>query len=80
MFVVGGMNISATVSLVKDQPGRLALSIWSGIILCGWLIVQMLLIRGANVLHLVYGLLGLIIIILSWRSGFLERYPATKRS
>jgi hypothetical protein len=78
MLVVGGVNISAAVSIIKDRPGRLAWSMWAGIILCGWLIIQMLLIRGANVLHLIYGMLGLIIMILSWRSA--SHYPVNKRS
>jgi hypothetical protein len=80
MLGVGGINISATISLIKDQPRRLPLSMWAGLILCGWLIVQVLLIRAVNMLHLVYGLLGLIIMTLSWLSGFVQHYPAHKRS
>lgn len=66
-MVVGGIHLLSAYYIVSDRPGRYAWSLWAGILLCGWLIVQIFLIRGANILHVLYGGIGITVIILTWK-------------
>lgn len=78
-LVVGGVHLISAYNIVFERPERYAWSLWAGILLCGWLIVQIFLIRGANVLHAIYGAIGMAVIILTWRLIAHQYHSFTKQ-
>lgn len=69
LFVCNGL-FSLFVILAILVKSRYApyLTIAQGMILCGWLVIQMLLIRTVYFLHAIMGFTGLALIYLGWRA------------
>ena len=63
--IVGGANLYAGILHLYNRPGRFAWSTWAGTLLCGWIIVQIVLIRQLNGLQLLFAAIGVVIVILS---------------
>lgn len=68
LFVVNGIfNLVATYFLIKNKPTALAMVIFQGVILCGWIFAQVLMVKEINPLHIIMFLVGVILIV----SGYL---------
>ncbi|MBK6979421.1 MAG: hypothetical protein IPH28_21945 [Cytophagaceae bacterium] len=68
LFVVNGIfNLVATYFLIKNKPTALAMVIFQGVILCGWIFAQVLMVKEINPLHVIMFLVGVILIV----SGYL---------
>lgn len=68
LFVVNGIfNLVATYFLIKNKPTALARVIFQGVILCGWIFAQVLMVKEINPLHIIMFLVGVVLII----SGYL---------
>ncbi|MFN8431393.1 MAG: hypothetical protein U0V04_15555 [Spirosomataceae bacterium] len=68
LFVVNGIfNLVATYFLIKNKPTALAMVIFQGVILCGWIFAQVLMVKEINPLHIIMFLVGVVLII----SGYL---------
>jgi hypothetical protein len=65
--VVGGTNLLAVVSHLKQQRNRYNQSILAGCMICSWITVQMLLIGVLHWLHFLYLGLGIMIVLIAWQ-------------
>jgi hypothetical protein len=65
--VVGGTSLVAVVLNVLAHPMRYNWAIAAGVVLAGWIVVQMLLINTFHWLQFVYLLLALMVLLLSWQ-------------
>ena len=66
-FVVGGVNMLAVVANLSRSPQRYNLSLVGGIIICTWIIVQMIMIHAIHWLHFLYLGAGLLIILIAYQ-------------
>ena len=75
LFIANGLSsvfaLSAILSKNKQWAGWV---MWQGAILVTWIMLQMALIRSANMLHAVLGMAGVMLIVI----GYLES-PAVQR-
>ncbi len=62
-LLVGGVNCMALFFNIQKNQKRFNWSIAGGVILCLWIIVQMMLIHSVYWLHIVYLILGLLAIL-----------------
>ena len=65
--VVGGINFLAVIANMLHWPSRYNWSLAGGLILSGWIIIQMLLIATVHWLHILYLVTGIFIILLSYQ-------------
>lgn len=63
--VVGGINLFALVLAGSKHPHSYRYSLAGGNAVLAWIVVQMLLTQSYHWLQLVYGLVGLLIVLLS---------------
>lgn len=63
---VGVVNLLAAFFNAQHYPGRYSLSIGAGILTCGWIIVQIILIT-THWLHFIYLFIGVLIIFIAFR-------------
>ena len=69
LFVCNGLfSLFVILAILAKSRYSPNLTIAQGIILCGWLVIQMLLIRTVYFLHAVMGFTGLALIYLGWRA------------
>jgi len=69
LFVCNGLfSMFVIVAILSKSKYSPHLNIAQGMILCGWLVIQMLLIRTVYFLHAVMGFTGLALIYLGWRA------------
>jgi hypothetical protein len=66
-LVVGGSNILALILHLKAHPLRSSWTITGGIMVVGWVVVQMLLIGAVHWLQFVYLGIGIMILLLNWQ-------------
>jgi hypothetical protein len=66
-LVVGGSNILAFILHLKAHPLRSSWTITGGIMVVGWVVVQMLLIGAVHWLQFVYLGIGIMILLLNWQ-------------
>lgn len=52
--VVGGINLAAVLYNIQQHKNRYNWGIAGGVVICGWIIVQMILIHSVHWLHFVY--------------------------
>lgn len=64
-FVVGGSSMAALFFRLAHKSRWYFWTISAGMILCGWIIGQMLLVQAANWLHFVYTCAGALIVFLA---------------
>jgi len=67
MVVVGGVNVLAVFYNMQRHPNRYNWAIAGGIMISGWIVVQMILIHTAHWLHILYLGIGIIIILLAYQ-------------
>ncbi len=64
---VGGINLMAVIRNIQAHPQRYNWAIAGSVVLCGWIVVQMILISTLHWLQFVYLFLALMILLLSWQ-------------
>lgn len=65
--IVGGVNLLAVFYNMQRHANRYNWAMAGGIIICGWIVVQMILIHAAHWLHLLYLGIGILIILLAYQ-------------
>src|SRR6476620_10444792 len=65
--VVGGVNLLAIFHNLKRHTNRYNWAIAVGIIITGWIIVQMTLIKAFHWLHIFYLVIGIFIILIAYQ-------------
>ena len=65
--VVGGVNLLAVFHNLKRHTSRYNWAIASGIIITGWIIGQMTLIKAFHWLHILYLVIGIFIILIAYQ-------------
>lgn len=67
LLVVNGLFSFFTLAfLVFKLRGRTWLVMAQGVLLIGWIVVQMILIRDFNALHMVFGSIGIALTFIGW--------------
>jgi len=67
LFVVNGvLNISAGILTIRNHAAAARFVMLQGLLLCGWIVVQILMVRDINALHLVMFSIGVVLIGLGW--------------
>lgn len=64
---IGIFGIAVTVALWKKTPSAARIVIIHGILLIGWIVVQMMFVRDINPLHITMILFGTAIVWLGWK-------------
>mgnify|MGYP000126020916 CR=1 FL=1 len=65
--IVGGVNLLAVFYNIQRHVNRYNWAIAGGIIISGWIVVQMILIQAAHWLHFLYLGIGILIILLAYQ-------------
>jgi len=65
--IVGGVNLVAVVYNIQKSSNRYNWAMAGGMMICGWIIVQMIIIRAAHWLHFLYLGTGLLIILIAYQ-------------
>ncbi len=65
--LVGGTNLLAVYNNLRRHPNRYNWAIAGGMMISGWIIVQMILIGTIHFLHLVYLGIGLLMILIAYQ-------------
>ncbi|MBK9107601.1 MAG: hypothetical protein IPM92_04255 [Saprospiraceae bacterium] len=64
LFIVNGvMNVIATIFILRKNRLGSLLAILQGMLLCGWIGIQVLMVKDFNLLHVSMLLIGFIFII-----------------
>ena len=66
-LIVGGINLAAVILNLRGNPGRFNWAMAGGFVVCGWIIIQMMLIHAAHWLHFIYLGIGLLIILIAYQ-------------
>lgn len=67
LFVVNGvLNISAGILTIRNHAAAARFVMLQGLLLCGWIVVQILMVRDINALHIVMFSIGVGLIGLGW--------------
>lgn len=61
--LVGGVNCMALFFNIQKRPKRFSWAVAGGVVLCLWIIIQMMLIHSVYWLHIVYLMLGVLVIL-----------------
>ncbi len=64
---VGGINLMAVIRNIQAHPQRYNWAIAGSVVLCGWIVVQMLMISTLHWLQFVYLFLALMILLLAFQ-------------
>ena len=76
-LIVGASSLSAAIAIVTAVRQALLLSAGAGLIMMGWIVVEVLLIRGGSWLHGLYLATGFAVVLLaSTQSRLAERKPS----
>lgn len=67
MVVVGGSSLVAFVRLLRRRPNAYNWCLTAGIMLTGWIIVQMMLLRLVYWLHILYLVVGGLVLLIAWQ-------------
>ncbi len=65
--IVGGVNLLALFYIMQHHVSRYNWAIAGGIMITGWIVVQMILIHAAHWLHFLYLGIGILIILLAYQ-------------
>ena len=65
--IVGGSNLLAVIYNIQRHPNRCNWAMASGLIISGWIIVQMILINAVHWLHFIYLSIGLLIMLMAYQ-------------
>lgn len=73
LIVNGVLNMVAGIAVIKKYNRYGLLILLQGLLLSGWIIIQVILVKDINVLHLVMLLVGIVLLA----TGFVLRKPGT---
>jgi hypothetical protein len=65
--IVGGVNLLAVFYNMQRHSTRYNWAMAGGFMICGWIIMQMLLINSLHWLHYVYLVVGVLIILVAYQ-------------
>ena len=65
--IVGGINLLAVFFNLKRQTNRYNWALAGGLVIFGWIIIQMILIGAFHWLHILYLIIGILIILISYQ-------------
>ena len=65
--IVGGVNLLAVFYNIQRHVNRYNWAMAGGIIISGWIVVQMILIQAAHWLHFLYLGIGILIVLLAYQ-------------
>jgi len=65
--IVGGINLIAVFFNMQRHSKRYQWAMAGGIVISGWIIIQMILLGAFHWLHLIYLLIGILIILISYQ-------------
>jgi uncharacterized membrane protein len=65
--IVGGINMMAVFFNIQRNPNRYNWAIAGGCMICGWILIQMLMINAVHWLHLLYFFIGLLVILMAYQ-------------
>ena len=65
--IVGGVNLLAVFYNIQRHVNRYNWAMAGGIMISGWIVVQMILIQAAHWLHFLYLGIGILIILLAYQ-------------
>ncbi len=67
LFTVNGvLNLVAAITLIKNKAYASLLTIFQGIILIGWIIIQVLMVKDINMLHISMFVFGVLFVFGGW--------------
>jgi hypothetical protein len=66
-IIVGGVNLLAVFFNLKRQTNRYNWALAGGLVISGWIIIQMILIGAFHWLHILYLVIGILIILISYQ-------------
>ncbi len=66
-FIVGGINLAAVALNLQRHKARYSWAQAGGVVLGGWIIVQMILINTVHWLHFIFLGLGVLIILVAYQ-------------
>jgi hypothetical protein len=66
-LLVGGVNLLAIFHNLKRHKNRYDWALAGGVMICGWIIAQMILIRAFHWLHIIYLVIGILIILIAYQ-------------
>ena len=73
LFIANGLlPIIIFVAVIVNYRRYALLVTAQGVILTGWIAVQLILLQTANLWHLILGLTGIALIVLGWRLAGIE--------
>jgi p-aminobenzoyl-glutamate transporter AbgT len=67
VLVVGGVNLIAAIKNIQHSSNRYNWAIAGGSMICGWIVLQLILIQITHWLQYIYLGIGLIIILLAYQ-------------
>jgi hypothetical protein len=62
ILIVGGSALAALISRLQRERQSLALAFWSGVLLCGWIVCEAVLVRQFSWLQILYLISGIAVI------------------
>lgn len=65
--IVGGTNLLAVYYNIQRHPGRYNWAMAGGLMISGWIIIQMILINAVSWLHFIYLGTGLLIVLIAYQ-------------
>jgi uncharacterized BrkB/YihY/UPF0761 family membrane protein len=65
--IVGGTNLFAVYYNLKKHPRRYGWAITGGVVMIGWIVAQITLVRTLNWLQFVYISVGVLVILIAWQ-------------
>ena len=63
LIVNGILNLGVAIITIQQKPFFPLLTIIQGILLIGWIVIQVLMVRDINPLHIIMFLIGMILIL-----------------
>jgi len=67
LFVVNGvLNVAAGILTIRNHASAARFVMLQGVLLCGWIVVQILMVDDINALHIVMFSIGILLIVLGW--------------
>jgi hypothetical protein len=65
--IVGGINMIAVFFNIQRHPKRYNWAMAGGVVITGWIIVQMIMLGAVHWLHILYLIIGILIILISYQ-------------
>lgn len=66
-LIVGGTNLVAVIGFLQHTNYQLNWSIAGGIVLCGWILIQLILLGFTHWLQVLYLAVGILTILAGWQ-------------